>query len=117
MDKTKFYNEAKQVAKDNKCTRIIVNKDGDFFTDMNRAMLSVNQKKEDLAEFDFTEDFAKEAAKENSAKAAKAKEALLKKVAAAKTVDAAQALLEGFEEDADVKAAIEAKVAELGAAK
>jgi len=109
VDKQKFYNEALQVAKDLNTPKIVVNEIGEFFTNRNLALLSVNGNKEKIDEFDFTEKLA-EGAGAASAKNDKAKNAVLGKIEKAKNADAAQALLVGYEEDADVKAAVEAKV-------
>lgn len=63
LDKKKFQKEAEQVYKDTKCPVIYVNEYGDFFTQLDRAMLSVKQDKEKLATFDFTKNETKEPAK------------------------------------------------------
>lgn len=63
LDKKKFQKDAEQVYKDTKCPVVYVNEDGDFFTDLNRAMLSVKQDKAKLATYDFTKSEAKEPVK------------------------------------------------------
>ncbi len=92
---------------------IFVNSKEECFTSENLALLS--DKKENIETFNFSDE-ADKAKEQDEVKAAKAKDSLLKKIEAAKTAEAAQALLAGYEEDETVKQAVANKVKTFAAA-
>lgn len=112
QDKKQLEKQAKEISESTKCAIVYADNNGDFFTDFNRAMLSVKQDKTKIETFDFTKVETKEVVSEEE-KAAKAKLAILSKISNAKNAAHAQSLLKDFGEDTDVKSAIEAKVKEF----
>jgi hypothetical protein len=114
MDKkSASYKQAHKISKETGCKVIYMNSKEEFFTSKNLAELS--DKKDAIQEFYFTDEAKEELseAEKTANERAALKKAIISKVAKAKTKEAAQALIEDFEEDEDVKAAIEAKVKEL----
>jgi hypothetical protein len=111
--KSASYKQAQKISKETGCLVIYMNSKEEFFTSKNLAELS--DKKDAIQEFKFTDEVKEELSEEEKAANERAamKKAIISKVAKAKTKEAAQALIEDFEEDEDVKAAIEAKVKEL----
>lgn len=125
------WETAKKIAKEARVARVYMNTKEEWFTDKNRAELS--DKKEDILEFDCNSEAvaeddakAKELAAQKKAeevklaaqkKAEEAKQKQLVKIGEAETIAAVKKLGKGYEQDADVTKAIEAKVQSLTVAK